>query len=269
MQTMHPILSVAIRAAERAGGLIAKRLQQRDQLVVETKSHNDFVSEVDRQAEADIIQTIQKFYPDHAILGEESGSLGKHREFEWIIDPLDGTTNFLHGLPHFSVSIAVLHRGKLAHAVVYDPIRQELFSASRGGGAQMNNRRIRVTTQRTLNHSLLATGFPFRDFSYLDTYMDTFKAFVTQTSGIRRAGSAALDLAWVAAGRVDGFWEFNLSPWDIDAGALIVQEAGGVVCDFAGGENFLKSGNIVASNPKLLAQMMKTLAPQLPEAYRR
>lgn len=266
---MHPMLNVAIRAAERAGTLIARRLQQRDHLTIETKSPNDFVSEVDRQAEEDIIQTILKFYPNHTILGEESGYRGNHQDYEWVIDPLDGTTNFLHGLPQFSVSIAVLYRGKLAHAVIYDPMRQELFSASRGGGAQLNNRRIRVTPQRTLDNALLATGFPFRDFSYLDTYMDTFKAFVTQTAGVRRAGSAALDLAWVAAGRVDGFWEFNLSPWDIAAGALIVQEAGGVACDFAGGENFLNSGNIVAANPKLLAQMMKTLAPHLPEAHRR
>jgi myo-inositol-1(or 4)-monophosphatase len=263
------MLNVAIRAAERAGTIITKSLQQRDHLTIETKSPNDFVSEVDRSAEEEIIQTIRKFYPNHAILGEESGSNGYHHDYEWIIDPLDGTTNFLHGFPQFSVSIAVLYRGKLAHGVVYDPMRQELFSASRGSGAQLNNRRIRVTAQRTLDQSLLATGFPFRDFSYLDTYMDTFKAFVTQTSGIRRVGSAALDLAWVAAGRVDGFWEFNLSPWDIAAGALIVQEAGGVVCDFAGGENFLRSGNIVTANPKLLAQMMKTLAPHLPEKHRR
>ncbi len=266
---MHPMLNVAIRAAERAGTLIIRNYQQREQLTIETKSHNDFVSEVDRLAEADIIQTIYKFYPHHAILGEETGASEQQHEYEWIIDPLDGTTNFLHGFPQFSVSIAVRHRGKLICAVVYDPLRQEMFSAARGEGAQLNNRRIRVTNQRTLDQSLLATGFPFRDFSYLDIYMDTFKAFVSQTSGIRRAGSAALDLAWVAAGRVDGFWEFNLSPWDIAAGALIVQEAGGVACDFAGGENFLKSGNIVAANPKLLAAMMKTLSPHLPEGYRR
>lgn len=155
------------------------------------------------------------------------------------------------------------------HGAIYDPMRQELFSASRGAGAQLNNRRIRVTEQRTLDQSLLATGFPFRDFEHLDVYIETLKAFMTQTSGIRRPGSAALDLAWVAAGRVDGFWEFKLNSWDIAAGALIVQEAGGLVCDFSGGENFLNSGNIVAANPKLLAAMMKTLAPLLPEAYRK
>jgi len=266
---MHPILNVASRAATQAGSIISRHLQQLDRLTVESKSPNDFVSEVDRIAEDTIIQTIRKFYPSHIIIGEESGITGHDDEYEWVIDPLDGTTNFLHGFPQFSVSIGVLHKGKLSHAVVFDPSRQELFTASRGAGAQLNNRRLRVTTQRTLEGSLLATGFPFRNFDYVDIYMETLKAFMTQTSGIRRPGSAALDLAWVAAGRVDGFWEFQLSSWDIAAGALLVQEAGGVVCDFAGGENFLNSGNIVAANPKLLAAMMKTLGPIIPDMYRR
>lgn len=266
---MHPILNVATIAATRAGNTISRHLQQADRLTIESKGENDFVSEVDRAAERDIIQTIQKYYPTHAILGEESGFIGDDEEYLWIIDPLDGTTNFLHGIPQFAVSIAVLHRGKLAHGVIFDPVRQEMFSASKGAGAQMNNRRIRVTEQRSLAGSLLATGFPFRDFDHLDVYMDTLKAFMPQTAGIRRAGSAALDLAWVAMGRVDGFWEFKLNSWDIAAGALIVQEAGGLVCDFAGGEYYLNSGNIVAANPKLLAAMMKTLAPVVPEAYRK
>jgi myo-inositol-1(or 4)-monophosphatase len=266
---MHPILNVATTAATRAGNIISRQFQQADRLTIESKGENDFVSEVDRMAEKDIIQTIRKYYPSHAILGEESGFMGDDDEYLWIIDPLDGTTNFLHGLPQFSVSIAVLHRGKLAHGVVFDPLRQEMFSASKGAGAQMNNRRIRVTEQRTLAGSLLATGFPFRDFDHLDVYMDTLKAFMPQTAGIRRAGSAALDLAWLAAGRVDGFWEFKLSSWDIAAGARIVQEAGGLVCDFAGGENYLNSGNIMAANPKLLAAMMKTVSPLLTDTYRK
>lgn len=265
---MHPILNVACRAATRAGNIIARHAQQPERLNVQVKSENDYVSEVDRMAEEDIIQTIRKFYPSHAILGEESGFIGDNDEYLWIIDPLDGTTNFLHTFPQFSVSIAVLHHGKLMHGAIYDPMRQELFSASRGAGAQLNNRRIRVSEQRTLEQSLLATGFPFRDFEHLDAYMETLKAFMTQSSGIRRPGSAALDLAWTAMGRVDGFWEFKLNSWDIAAGALIVQEAGGLVCDFAGGENFLNSGNIVAANPKLLAVMMKTLSPLLPSHYK-
>lgn len=266
---MHPILNVACRAATRAGDIITRHMQQTDRLTIEKKSENDYVSEIDRMAEDDIIQTIRKFYPSHAILGEESGFIGDNDEYLWIIDPLDGTTNFLHGFPQFSVSIAVLHNGKLMHGAIYDPMRQELFSASRGAGAQLNNRRIRVSEQRTLDQSLLATGFPFRDFEHLDVYMETLKTFMKATSGIRRPGSAALDLAWTAMGRVDGFWEFKLNSWDIAAGTLIVQEAGGLVCDFAGGENFLNSGNIVAANPKLLAAMMKTLAPLLPEQYRK
>lgn len=265
----HPILNIASRAATRAGQIIQRYQQQTDKLTIEQKSENDYVSEVDRLAEQDIIQTIRKYYPSHAILGEESGHQGDNDEYTWVIDPLDGTTNFLHGMPQFSVSIAVLHKGRLAHGAIFDPNRQELFTASRGAGAQVNNRRIRVTEQRTLDGALLATGFPFRDFSHLDVYMDTLKAFMTQTAGIRRPGSAALDLAWVAAGRVDGYWEFKLNSWDIAAGALIAQEAGAVVCDFAGGENFLSSGNIVAANPKLLAQMMKTMAPLLPAGYKK
>jgi myo-inositol-1(or 4)-monophosphatase len=266
---IHPILNVATRAATRAGHIIQRYQQQTDKLTIEQKAENDFVSEVDRITEQDIIQTIRKFYPSHAILGEESGHQGVNAEYTWIIDPLDGTTNFLHTNPQFAVSIGVLHKGKLAHAAIYDPNRQELFTASRGEGAQLNNRRIRVSEQRTLEGSLLATGFPFRDFTHLDVYMETLKSFMQQTAGIRRPGSAALDLAWVAAGRVDGYWEFKLNAWDIAAGALIVQEAGGLVCDFAGGENFLQSGNIVAANPKLLAAMMKNLSPLLPEAYRK
>lgn len=265
---MHPILNIACRAATRAGDIINRHLQQTERLSIQLKAENDFVSEVDRMAEADIIQTIQKFYPEHSILGEENGKIEGDDEYTWVIDPLDGTTNFLHGFPQFAVSIAVLHRGKLAHAAIFDPMRQELFTASRGEGARVNNQRIRVSEQRTLEHSLLATGFPFRDFAHLDVYMSTLKSFMQQTAGIRRPGSAALDLAWVAAGRVDGYWEFKLNSWDIAAGALIVKEAGGLVCDFAGGENFLQSGNIVAANPKLLAAMMKNLAPLLPVEYR-
>jgi len=264
---MHPLLNIATQAARAAGGNILHHLDRIDQLNVEHKGKNDYVSEVDKEAENTIIQTIKKYYPDHEILAEESGASktkGKKSDTRWIIDPLDGTTNFLHQFPQFSVSIAVEVKGKIQHAAIYDPVRDEMFTASRGSGAFVNNRRIRVSEQKTLDNSLLATGFPYYDFSYLDAYMSSLKEFITSTSGVRRAGSAALDLAYVACGRVDGYWEFNLKPWDIAAGALIVAEAGGLSTDFKGGDDFLKNGNILAANPKLYKEMAQTLAKTIP-----
>ncbi len=260
---MHPMLNIAVRAARQAGNIIARSFPHVDSLSVDTKSRNDFVSDVDRLAEQEIISTIHKAYPDHAILAEESGSSGDS-EYVWIIDPLDGTTNFLHGFPQFAVSIALSFRGKLDQAVVYDPISQDLYTASRGAGAQLNGRRIRVASRKTLDGALLGTGFPFKDDSILDTYLATFKALFGDTAGIRRPGSAALDLAYVAAGRVDGFWEFGLNPWDMAAGALLIQEAGGKVGDFAGGDDFLESGNVIAGNLKVYDAMLKRIRPCLP-----
>ena len=222
------------------------------------KGLNDFVSEVDQQAEFEIITTIKKAYPDHAILAEESGS-HEGNGCEWIIDPLDGTTNFLHGVPQYCVSIAMREDNKLQLGVVYDPVKEELFCASRGEGATLNNRRIRVSTQKDLTASLLGTGLPYRTDQELDAYMATLRAMLENTSGIRRAGSAALDLAYVAAGRFDGFWEFGLNIWDIAAGVLLIQEAGGLVSDIDGGLNYLESGNLVAANNKLFKPLLQSL----------
>ncbi len=262
---MHPMLNIAVRAARAGGNIIARSFPHVDSLSVDTKSRNDFVSDVDRMAEQEIIKVIRKAYPDHAILAEESGTSGKgNKEYEWIIDPLDGTTNFLHGFPQFAVSIALAFRGKLDQAVVYDPISQDLYTASKGSGAQLNGRRIRVTSRKTLEGALLGTGFPFKSQELLDTYLATFKALFKDTAGIRRPGSASLDLAFVAAGRLDGFWEFDLKPWDMAAGALLVQEAGGKVGDFAGGEDYLDSGNVIAGNLKVFEAMLKEIRPCLP-----
>ncbi len=265
---MHPMLNIAVRAARQAGNIIARSLPHVDSLSVDAKSRNDFVSDVDRLAEQEIINTIHKAYPDHAILAEESGSAGES-EYLWIIDPLDGTTNFLHGFPQFAVSIALSYRGKLDQAVIYDPISQDLYTASRGAGAQLNGRRIRVATRKTLDGALLGTGFPFKDNGILDTYLETFKALFGDTAGIRRPGSAALDLAYVAAGRLDGFWEFGLNPWDVAAGALLIQEAGGRVGDFAGGEDYMESGNLIAGNLKVFDAMLKRIRPCLPPEIKR
>lgn len=259
---MHPLLNIATQAARAAGGNIMHHLDRIDQLNVEHKGKNDYVSEVDKEAEDTIINTIKKYYPDHQIFAEESGQGKKNTKSDvrWIIDPLDGTTNFLHQFPQFCVSIAVEVKGKIQHAAIFDPVRDEMFTASRGSGAFLNNRRLRVSEQKTLENALLATGFPYHDFSYIDDYMSSLKSFMTNTAGIRRAGSAALDLAYVACGRVDGYWEFNLKPWDIAAGALIVKEAGGLATDFKGGDDFLTSGNILTANPKLYKEMAQTLA---------
>jgi myo-inositol-1(or 4)-monophosphatase len=266
---MHPIVNIAVRAARRAGNLIANSVEQIDRLTITEKASNDFVTDVDRKAEQTIIDAIHDSYPDHAILAEENGALpGKHgdSEFQWIIDPLDGTTNFLHGFPQFAVSIAVTQKGRLEHGVIYDPTRQELFTASRGGGAQLNDRRLRVSPRRGLEGALLGTGFPFKQQQHLDAYLATFRALFPMTAGIRRPGSAALDLAYVAAGRLDGFWEIGLNPWDMAAGALLVQEAGGLVSDFGGGDDYLDSGNVVAANPKVFKAILQTIRPHLTPA---
>jgi myo-inositol-1(or 4)-monophosphatase len=258
---MHGMVNIAIRAARRAGELMIRQLNQLEALKVTEKSKNEFVTQVDRAAEAAIIDIIRDHYPDHAILAEESGAAGQH-EYEWIIDPLDGTTNYVHGFPVFSVSIGVAYRGELEHGVVYDPLRQEIFSASRGQGAQLDGRRIRVSKRTTLQQSLVATGFPFRaNLVHIDRYLDMLRAVMLETSGVRRPGSAALDLCYVAAGRVDAFWELGLAKWDIAAGALIIREAGGRISDFRGGDAYLESGNVVAGNPKVYAALSKLLAP--------
>ena len=258
---MQAMLNIAVRAARRAGSIITRSLDRLDALAVAEKGKNDFVSEVDQKAEADIIETIRRSYPDHAVLGEETGSRGKN-DFTWIIDPLDGTTNFLHGFPQFAVSIGVRYRDRMEHGVVYDPMRDELFTASRGHGAKLNDRRLRVSKTKTLARSLIGTGFPFREFEQLDEYMSIFRTLMTQTSGIRRPGSAALDLAYVASGRLDGFWEFNLNAWDIAAGTLLIQEAGGIVTDMRGKNDFLENGDVIAGTPKIHQELVKIINPK-------
>ena len=255
----HPLLNIAVRAARQAGDVIARNVDRFDVFTVTEKATNDFVTEIDRAAERRIIDTIQRSYPDHAFLAEESGSQG-HSDFEWIIDPLDGTTNFVHGFPHVAVSIAVRHRGRTEHAVVFDPLRQELFTASRGSGAQLDNRRIRVATRHNLKGALLGSGFPFRELDRLESYVEALKTLIAGAAQLRRSGSAALDLAYVAAGRLDGFWEFGLSPWDIAAGALLVQEAGGIVAEPNGGDGYIGSGNVAAANPRVLRAMLRVIA---------
>ena len=259
---MHPMLNTAVKAARRAGSIINRASQNLDLLKVEHKSYNDFVSEVDKAAENAILDVILEAYPNHAVLAEESGPQGES-EYLWIIDPLDGTTNFLHGFPQYSVSIALSQKGVITQAVVFDPVHNDLYTATRGSGAFLNDRRIRVSKRTRLEEALVGTGFPFRNFDHLDTYLAIFREMVQKTSGIRRPGSAALDLASVAAGRFDGFWEFSLSPWDIAAGTLLITEAGGLVGDLQGGADYLKSGNVLAGTPKIFGQLLKVIAPHL------
>lgn len=256
---MSAILNIAIQAAYNAGTIIQQESRNLEHLNIERKGHNDFVSEVDKRAEQAIIHTILKAYPRHNILGEEGGNVDNGSEITWIIDPLDGTTNYLHGHPQYSVSIAVKEGDKITHGVVFDPNRNDIFTAELGKGVQLNNGRIRVSRQSSLADSLLATGFPTYDMSFLDRYLAIFREMLQSTAGQRRAGSAALDLAYVAAGMVDGFWEFNLKPWDIAAGYLLIKEAGGLVCDFDGGQDMLNSGNIIAANPKLVSPILKII----------
>ncbi len=255
---MHPMLNIAIRAARAAGDLIVREMDRVSDISIDIKGKNDFVTEVDTQAEFTIINTIKNSYPDHAFLCEESGASGDS-DFLWIIDPLDGTTNFLHGFPHFAVSIALQHKGRLDQAVIYDPLKQELFTASKGKGAQLNNKKIRVSGHKTLDGALLGTGFPFGDAHKIDEFINSFRSLCPKTAGIRRAGAASLDLAYVACGRLDGFWEYGLKPWDIAAGALIIQEAGGINSEISGDVDYMKSGNIISANPKLFKEMLKLL----------
>ncbi len=252
------MLTIATRAARSAGDIILRSSENISRMHISQKGKNDFASEIDRRTEQEIISIIRNAYPDHAILAEESG---KHsgNEYLWIIDPLDGTTNFLHGFPQYAVSIALQYKGKIEIGVIYDPLRDELFTASRGSGAMLNNRRIRVTQQSRLKGALLGTGFPFKRQQHLDAYLGMFRALFTDAAGIRRAGAAALDLAYVAAGRLDGYWEIGLHPWDIAAGILLVQEAGGVITDFEFNDQFLESGNVIASNPKLHRLIYKNI----------
>jgi myo-inositol-1(or 4)-monophosphatase len=264
---MHPMLNIAVKAARRAGNAIIRASRNLDIVVVREKVANDYVSEVDHEAEQVIIRTLLDAYPGHSILAEESGAAGRS-DFQWIIDPLDGTTNYLHGFPQYAVSIALAHKGIVTQAVIYDPSRNDLFTATRGSGAFLNETRIRVSKRTRLAGSLVGTGFPFRQFEHVDRYLAMLRDVMTHTAGVRRAGSAALDLAYVAAGRLDAFWELGLGPWDMAAGSLLITEAGGLVGDLDGDAGYMKSGHIVAGAPKVFVELLQRLAPHLTPALR-
>ena len=267
---MHPAITIAVKAARRAGSIINRASTDIDMIKVSSKRQNDFVTEVDKAAEAAIIDVLREAYPAHAILAEESGaSAGRgDSEFQWIIDPLDGTTNFIHGFPQFAVSIALAHKGQIQQAVVFDPSRNELFTASKGRGAFLNEKRIRVSKRTKLEESLIGTGFPFRVWDHVDAYLAMFRDLMQKTAGLRRPGAAALDLAYVACGRLDGFFEIGLSPWDMAGGALLITEAGGLIGDLRGEANWLHGGNLVAGNPKIFAQILQSIEPHLTPALR-
>ena len=259
---MHPALNIMIKAARRASQIINRASQDIEHLTIAVKKQNDFVTEVDRAAEKVIVETLREAYPDYAILAEESGRTAgseSESEYEWIIDPLDGTTNFIHGFPQYAVSIALARRGVVEQAVVFDPTRNELFTATKGGGAFLNDRRIRVSKRLRLQDALVGTGFPYRQFAHVDTYLAIFKELTQKSAGLRRPGAAALDLAYVAAGRLDAFWEFGLSPWDMAAGSLLISEAGGLVSDLAGESTYLTTGNVVAGTPKVFPQLLQLI----------
>ncbi|OUU79732.1 MAG: inositol monophosphatase [Gammaproteobacteria bacterium TMED78] len=256
---MHGMVNIAIRAAREAGEIMIRQLNHLETLSVSEKSNNEYVTEIDKIAEKTIINIIHEHFPDHSILGEEFGKQGDN-EYQWIIDPIDGTTNFIHGFPVFCVSIAVTRDDELEHGVVYDPLRQEIFSASKGQGSQLDGHKIRVSKTNSLKNSLIATGFPYRsNKDKLDEYLKTLKNVIQSTSGIRRPGSAALDLCYVACGRVDGFWEFGLRKWDVAAGALIIKEAGGIITNLIGESDYLENGNILAGNPKIHSELLEKI----------
>ncbi|HWX66833.1 MAG: inositol monophosphatase family protein [Rhodanobacter sp.] len=257
----RPHVTIAARAARSAGNVILRYMNRIDGLNIVEKQQLDFVSEVDKLAEAEIIKELRRAYPDHAILAEESGATGKG-PLTWVIDPLDGTHNYLRGIPHFSVSIALLEKGVPIHAVVFDPLRDELYTASKGDGAYINDRRMRVSKRENLGGAMIATGFPFRQREHLVPQLDMTRAILGQAEDIRRSGSAALDLAYVAAGRYDGYFEIGLKPWDMAAGVLLVHEAGGRYCDFAGRDGIPASGNIIAGNLNVAKAMVDAIGQQ-------
>jgi myo-inositol-1(or 4)-monophosphatase len=264
---MQPMLNIAVRAARSAGEIILRSADKASHLAVDSKGKNDFATEIDRLAEKEIISIIKAAYPEHSILAEESGEHAGN-DFVWVIDPLDGTTNFIHGFPQYAVSIALKYKGRIEVGVVYDPLREELFTAKRGGGAMLNNRRLRVTGLTSMKGALIGTGFPFKVPQHLDAYLNMFRAITIDSAGIRRAGSAALDLAYLAAGRLDAFWEIELKEWDMAAGILLVKEAGGVATDFSFNDNYLTSGNLIAGSPRMHQLMYQLIEPHVTPALK-
>ncbi len=269
---MHPLLNTAVKAARRAGAIINRASLDLDLLRIGRKAPNDFVTEVDQAAEAAIIEVLSKAYPDHDFLAEETGTAGASgkrgtaSDYVWIIDPLDGTTNFIHGFPQYAVSIGLAHRGQMSQAVIYDPVHNDLFIASKGKGAMLNDRRIRVSQRDRLDESLIGTGFPFRNFESLELYVSMFKELTQKTAGMRRPGAASLDLAYVACSRLDGFFEMGLMPWDAAAGSLLITEAGGLIGNFQGESDYLFHENIIGGSPKIFGQLVNILGKYtLPE----
>ncbi len=257
------MLNIALRATRKAGEILVNALERTDLLAIEEKNRNDFVTDIDRASEHEIKYHLRKAFPGHSIHGEETGlETGSDPDYEWVIDPLDGTTNFIHGIPHFAISLACKYQGRVVHGVVYDPVKDEEFAASNGKGATLNGRRIRVSDRKSMAGALIGTGIPFSGFAleHIEPFLAALKEVAGQTAGIRRPGAAALDLAYVAAGRFDGFWEMNLKEWDIAAGALLVREAGGMVSDFQGGNDFLRSGHIVCATPKVFKPLLQIIA---------
>jgi len=260
------MVNIALRAARSAGEKILRATERMDKIKVDEKGRNDFVTDVDRASEQEIIHQLRKAYPDHRILGEESGYVGNpDSDYLWIIDPLDGTTNFICGIPHYAVSIGCLYKGRHEHAVIYDPVKREEFTASRGRGAYLNERRLRVTGRIQMNGAIFATGIPFSkpSLDHMDAYLTCMRTLAEQSSGIRRLGVASLDLAYLAAGRFDAFWEMYLKPWDIAAGVLLVKEAGGIISDFNGGDDYMSSGHVVCATPKLFKPTLQVVQKNL------
>jgi len=261
---MHPMLNTAIKAARRGAAIINRASFDLGQLTITEKTRNDFVTEIDQVAEREIVEVLLSAYPTHAVLAEESGAssnLHDESEYVWIIDPLDGTTNYIHGFPQYCVSIALQHRGVTTQAVIFDPTRNDLFTASKGDGAYLNDKRLRVSSRERLEDTLIGTGFPYKNLSQMDEYLKMFKLITEKCQGLRRPGSAALDLAYVAAGRLDGFFEKGLSSWDMAAGALLITEAGGIIGDFSGEQTYLEKGDVIAGNPKIFVQLLSLLKP--------
>lgn len=256
---MHPMLNIAIRAARAAGDLIARSFESEVDIKPERKGDNDYVTKIDKEAEQLIIDKIKQSYPEHSFVGEELGITDGSDDFKWIIDPLDGTNNFVMGIPHFAVSIALMYKGRLDQAVVLDPIRHELFTASKGKGTQMNSYRLRVNTQKDLEGTFLATGFPYKNKEGANEAIQRFNQVYQRCGDVRSTGSSALDLAYVAAGRLDGYWEKGIKPWDVAAGELLVKEAGGLVTDYQGGHEHFRSGEIVAGSPKVVQNIVKLI----------
>ncbi len=264
---MHPMLNIAVRAARSAGNVITRGFENRDDLEIQSKGAQDFVTKIDKEAEATIINKIKQSYPDHSFIGEEGGVETNDTDFTWVIDPLDGTSNFIAGIPHFAVSIALVYKGRLDQAVVFDPIRGEVFTASKGAGAQLNGYRLRCSKAKDLSNTILATALPFRNKDNLEQELSSFAKVFRDAGDIRRSGSAALDLAYVAAGRFDGYWEKGLKAWDMAAGELLVKESGGLVTDYVGNNDPFydelkapgSAKGIVAGNPRVVQNIVKRL----------